>query len=128
MTALLTVAITMSKVVRAIITNYRFPNPFFDLYFELHHKGDHVPFISFVVMSLPCVFTETNEFTGHRGQGGWLGFTLYDSFIRYLPPAYCRRSLITVSAHASTIGGANMLGSGFGFVHGDTLRKIACCI
>jgi hypothetical protein len=39
-----------------------------------------------------------------------------------------RGHLITLSARYSTIGGANMLGSGFGFVHGDTLRKIACCI
>jgi predicted transcriptional regulator len=37
-------------------------------------------------------------------------------------------TLITLSARTSTIGGANMFGSGFGFVHGDTLRKIACCI
>jgi hypothetical protein len=61
MIALLIVAITMSKVVRAIITNHRFPNSFSDLYFQLHRKGDHVPSISFVIMSLPCVFTETNE-------------------------------------------------------------------
>ena len=61
MIARLIVAITMSKVVRAIITNHRFPSSFFELYFQLHHKGDHVPSISFVVMSLPCVFTETNE-------------------------------------------------------------------
>lgn len=28
-----------------------------------------------------------------RGQGDWLGLTLYDSFIRYLSPAYRRRTL-----------------------------------
>jgi len=51
----------MSKVVRTIITNHRFPNSVFRLYFQLHHKGNHLPFVSFVIMPLSCASTETNE-------------------------------------------------------------------
>ncbi len=51
----------MSKVVRAVITNHRLPNSFFHLYFQLHHKGDHLPFVSFVMVPLSRVITETNE-------------------------------------------------------------------
>ncbi len=51
----------MSEVVRAIITNHRFPNSFIHLYFQLHHKGDHLPFISFVIMPLSCAAAETNQ-------------------------------------------------------------------
>ena len=49
----------MGKVVRAIITNHRFPHSIFHLYFQLHHKSDHLPFISFVVMQLGLVLGKT---------------------------------------------------------------------
>ena len=46
---------------RAILTNHRIPHSLFYLYFQLQHKSDHVPFISFVIMPLSCAFPETNE-------------------------------------------------------------------
>ena len=51
----------MGKVMRAIVANHRFPNSVFRLYFQLHHKGDHLPFISLMIMPFSCTFTETNE-------------------------------------------------------------------
>src|SRR5262250_2315783 len=39
-----------------------------------------------------------------RGQGDWLGLTLYDFFIRYLPPAFADASLITLAARSNTLG------------------------
>jgi hypothetical protein len=58
-------------------------------------------------MSFPTGQSRKNRYQPHRstkqfrlpldrGQGDWLGLSLYDSFIRYLPPVSCRRSLITL--------------------------------
>ena len=51
----------MRKVVRAIITKHRFPNAFIYLYFQLHHEGDHLSSVRFMIMPLARAFTETNE-------------------------------------------------------------------
>jgi hypothetical protein len=51
----------MSEVVSAVIANYRLPNSFFRLYFQLYHESYDLAFVSFVIMPLSCVITETNE-------------------------------------------------------------------